>query len=723
MRRFWLAFGLAILFSLLFTMVVSADPSAPGGSRTRMEQQNTGWLRGHTSVSDLTWAEKMALLGHRTDKPVLGPHARQFVPHLDPAKLPRKLDWRDHNGDFVTGVRDQEDCGSCYVFSALGAMEANWAIRLGMTNPTIDLSEQFGVSCQSLMGCNGGWASEILNAACDEGIPNESCMRYDAYDTACNKACDDWALRTAGLDSYEVVLNDVADTPEEYELIMQALQEGPVTVAFTVYDDFFDYEYGIYRPWGAYAGSHAVVIVGYDADSQYWIVKNSWGSGWGENGYFRIAWGYSEMGSETYLPVPPPCTNAELYIRPESPRQNFFFYSTAALPLTVRVTNDCLRGVENVSLTATMAGQNIKLYDDGKHGDQAANDGVFGGTVPSSMLQFGEVDIQLTASLSGYPDVEYDLHGQIKYPADVLIISDDGQLAEEDYYGTMLSRLGINYDLWDVTAQGRFPAVLLAQKPPAVLWFTGPWLGTFEEYDKNAMVAYLDGGGQLLAIGQDLLQYLMAYRGKFVKNYLHIDKQWNDVNYTYVTGIDEEPLTAGLAANLKFPFINYTDVIKPTDDAAKIWLDGRGRGAAVRFPIDYEDQSTYRVAMAAFPVEALPQDQADEFVNRSLQWFFHDHCFDTDGDGYSSGGACTGDLDCANDDPASHPGATEICDDNKDNDCNGLTDLDDPVCEGFGEDDDTSADDDVSDDDSDDDDDQTGADDDDDDDDDNGCGS
>ena len=175
-----------------------------------------------------------------------------------------------------------------------------------------------------------------------------------------------------------------------------------------------------------------------------------------------------------------------------------------------------------------------------------------------------------------------------------------------------------------------------------------------------------------------------------------------------VAGDAEDPLTVGLGATLKFPFANYDDLIKPAADAKIIWRDGRSRATGLRYPIDYDQTGTYRLALVAFPIEALPADQASQFVDRTIKWFFHDVCIDNDGDGYGTGGACTGALDCADDNADVHPGATEICNDGIDNNCDGLTDMADPTCASFDDDtvtdDDVVSDDDVSDDDATDDD-------------------
>jgi uncharacterized repeat protein (TIGR02543 family) len=85
----------------------------------------------------------------------------------------------------------------------------------------------------------------------------------------------------------------------------QALADGgPFQATMLVYGDFFDYSGGVYRhTYGTLQGAHAVTIVGYNDSSGYWIAKNSWGTGWGENGWFKIAYGQCSIDSYAYVPI------------------------------------------------------------------------------------------------------------------------------------------------------------------------------------------------------------------------------------------------------------------------------------------------------------------------------------------------------------------------------------------------------------------------------------
>jgi len=224
-----------------------------------------------------------------------------------PANLLAALDWRNKDGyDWTTPIKDQGGCGSCYAFGAYGAMEACLDIRDNTPNRNIDLSEQLMVSCGpiwypgEIMGCGGAYASGTFSFVEDFGAIPESCFPYTSGGgnvPPCSDRCPDWqALTIHVVGCSRISEGDITS-------IKNALiNYGPVSASFAVYQDFYDdYNGGVYEhTYGELLGYHRVAIVGYNDNPGYWICKNSWGPGWGEDGWFMIAYGECEIEDEVY---------------------------------------------------------------------------------------------------------------------------------------------------------------------------------------------------------------------------------------------------------------------------------------------------------------------------------------------------------------------------------------------------------------------------------------
>jgi hypothetical protein len=235
------------------------------------------------SATELTPAQRTARNGSPMPTGWVGPLPRQRT------DLPLTLDWRENGGNWITRVRDQGTCGSCWLFSAVAATETWWMQQQGAPIPDLDLSEQYVLSCVDDGSCGGGWCFDALAFLATEGTCDEACFPYRADDRVpCHEACDDALERMVYLGGYTQVTAGVIDV----DAINAALQDGPLVTNYTVYLDFYDYTDGIYAWDGVSAadGGHSVLIVGYDDGREAWLVKNSWGLGFGELGYFWIAY-------------------------------------------------------------------------------------------------------------------------------------------------------------------------------------------------------------------------------------------------------------------------------------------------------------------------------------------------------------------------------------------------------------------------------------------------
>jgi C1A family cysteine protease len=285
--------GVAFLLAVFLTLSVSLSHADEVSQvRAAIVAKQAQWQAGETSMTQLSPAERRARLGLL--KPYLPVGAEMMVMAEPPlVGAPPSLDWRNNGGNFVTPVRNQGGCGSCWAFAATAALES-LTLRVNNT-PGVDLnlSEQVLVSCGGAGSCSGGYISYASDYIRNTGLPLETCYPYTATNGSCGSACASYSSATYRIQSWSWVTT----TSPTVNAIRDALVSyGPLVTTFDVYNDFFSYMSGVYtHTTGDYAGGHAVLIVGYDDAGQYFIVKNSWGPGWGEAGYFKIA--YSELGT------------------------------------------------------------------------------------------------------------------------------------------------------------------------------------------------------------------------------------------------------------------------------------------------------------------------------------------------------------------------------------------------------------------------------------------
>lgn len=216
-------------------------------------------------------------------------------PNVSDAHIPEYWNWQENGG--VTPVKSQNACGSCWTFSTIGALEAHMRIKYKSFVP---LSEQQLVDCAGnfdTQGCDGGLPSHAFEYIADQahGISTEIAYPYYAEDQQCSVDPRTFVLNVVG-GAVNITAGD------EVELAVALFEHGPVSVAFQVSEGFSDYNEGVYMSTvcenGAMDVNHAVLAVGYGHENgiPYWLVKNSWGVDWGDQGYFKIERGTNMCG-------------------------------------------------------------------------------------------------------------------------------------------------------------------------------------------------------------------------------------------------------------------------------------------------------------------------------------------------------------------------------------------------------------------------------------------
>lgn len=214
-------------------------------------------------------------------------------PMVSAAALPQTLDWRNMGGqNYVTSVKDQGTCGACWAFSTTAALESQMLI---VEKKNLDLSEQALLSCSGGGDCTGGDIVTASNYIRDYGLPIESCLPYAGTPGSCTLQCSYYQNMPYQIAAWDYV---AGQSPDVGALKNALYTNGPVVAMMTTYEDYYYYSSGIYtHQSGGNEGMHGILIIGYDDANSCFIVKNDWGTSWGEQGYFRIA--YSEVSGDT----------------------------------------------------------------------------------------------------------------------------------------------------------------------------------------------------------------------------------------------------------------------------------------------------------------------------------------------------------------------------------------------------------------------------------------
>ncbi|MFA6238408.1 MAG: C1 family peptidase [Bacteriovorax sp.] len=308
MKR-WLILLLAVN-SLQF---VSASTISINSINAQIKKNNANWIAKDNRISRMSDIEIKRLLGSN-DLP------EGNALFEDRTKAMETFDWRNVNGtNWLGPVMNQGNCGSCVAFAAVATLEATYRINAALPWLAPTFSPQQLFNCGG-GACNWGWTpSSAASMLKKQGVVDSACVPYESGSTGediqCKKVfCQNQAERTykiAGSTSPSFAGGTAGKVKE-------ALKKGPLVTTLTVYEDFLVYSSGIYKSISKKSvGGHAVSLVGFNDIERYWLVRNSWGDDWGENGFIRVSyddksgiadstWAYQTVPEDNYISIQSP---------------------------------------------------------------------------------------------------------------------------------------------------------------------------------------------------------------------------------------------------------------------------------------------------------------------------------------------------------------------------------------------------------------------------------
>lgn len=276
--------------------------------RDLLLRANARWTPKATPLATLSDADRRRRLGLLDNEPKRQQEAAQAAQatlHVDGlaarAALPGSVDWRDRGGvSHVTAVKDQGNCGSCVSFCVAAVVESAVSIEHGRQ---LDLSEADLHFCSSHgASCDGWWPGDAIDQVKSRGITADAEFPYASAFSGGEPRCITSIHRD--VNAVRLVEKQVLYSFANRRFWLANV--GPVSAAMEVFSDFYSYGSGVYEhKTGSREGLHCVQVIGYSDAEGCWICKNSWGTGWGDNGFFKIAYGACRI--DTGNPgLPPP---------------------------------------------------------------------------------------------------------------------------------------------------------------------------------------------------------------------------------------------------------------------------------------------------------------------------------------------------------------------------------------------------------------------------------
>ena len=287
-----------------FTHMLSNFANNDDIIETHNSNEDNTYTLGHNQFSHMSFDEFKAYVRLGLDQPVPETVAEYVLEApSDLSALPASVDWSTKGA--VTGVKDQGNCGSCWSFSATGALEGAYQIKYGSL---VSFSEQNLVSCDTIdSACNGGLMDNAFSwTKTNGGLCTEAGYPYTSGTTGQKGTCTTTCTKNTGVTPKS--FTDVARNSDS--ALMTAIAQQPVSIAIQANQPAFQlYKSGVLTGTCGSNLDHGVLAVGYGTwtdGTDYYKVKNSWGTGWGMSGYILIQRGNPQRCGECGILCGPP---------------------------------------------------------------------------------------------------------------------------------------------------------------------------------------------------------------------------------------------------------------------------------------------------------------------------------------------------------------------------------------------------------------------------------